>query len=251
MGAILVGQMATLSVRMERGARQEFAAVASRVRHATDDFDAERVSRAEELLKSIGEDPRKTVRQLLKSPEGIELMLEAWQDLRAGLTHESRPFWTREDLATAANLLGLRIEQVKGTRLDALSRAVGCDPFGLTDQERSTIERAAIEGWAIARLVERVDAEIAELEAHHETLDTEMIEEDRAEAGARALFDPSKEAALARRYESEARRGFFRSLKEFRLVEAEAAGSGSRFGSSRKCLDRPVGFVSGWRLAGA
>src|SRR5277367_1874282 len=29
MGAILVGQMATLSVRMERGAEQEFAAVAS------------------------------------------------------------------------------------------------------------------------------------------------------------------------------------------------------------------------------
>ena len=75
MGAILVGQMATLSVRMERGATQEFAAVANRVRHATDDFDAERVVRAEELLEAIGEDPRRTVRQLLKSPEGIELML--------------------------------------------------------------------------------------------------------------------------------------------------------------------------------
>ena len=43
MGAILVGQMATLSVRMERGAEQEFAAVASRVRHASEVFDAERV----------------------------------------------------------------------------------------------------------------------------------------------------------------------------------------------------------------
>ena len=32
MGAILVGQMATLSVRMERGAKQEFASVATRVR---------------------------------------------------------------------------------------------------------------------------------------------------------------------------------------------------------------------------
>src|ERR1700755_2687376 len=34
MGEILVRQMATLSVRMERGARQESAAIASRVRHA-------------------------------------------------------------------------------------------------------------------------------------------------------------------------------------------------------------------------
>src|ERR1700677_3726841 len=41
MGAILVGQMATLSVRMERGARQEFATVAENARHATEVFDAE------------------------------------------------------------------------------------------------------------------------------------------------------------------------------------------------------------------
>src|ERR1700722_10947903 len=46
MGAILVGQMATLSVRMERGAKQEFAAVALRVRHASDEFDAERIENA-------------------------------------------------------------------------------------------------------------------------------------------------------------------------------------------------------------
>jgi hypothetical protein len=72
-------------------------------------------------------------------------------------------------------------------------------------------------------LVERIDQEIAKLEEHFVDLDVEKIEQDRAEAGDRALFDPSREAALARRYESEARRGFFRSLKEFRQVEAEAA----------------------------
>jgi hypothetical protein len=82
MGAILVGQMATLSVRMERGARQEFAAVAIRARHAGDVFDAERSEAAKELLKTIGSDPREIVRKLLKSPEGVELMAEAWHDLR-------------------------------------------------------------------------------------------------------------------------------------------------------------------------
>ena len=61
------------------------------------------------------------------------------------------------------------------------------------------------------------------MEAHYPTLDFEMIELDRAEAGSRALFDASKPACLARRYESEARRGFFQALKEFRKVEAEAA----------------------------
>jgi hypothetical protein len=236
-GAILVGQMATLSVRMERGATQEFAAVARRVRHASEEFDAERFERAEQLFKTIGDDLRGNLRQLLKSPEGVAFMVDAWRGMRANLTHESRPFWTQEDLATAANLLGMRIEQVKGTRLDALSRAVWCDPFGLTDQERSTMERDAIKGWAIARLVERVDAEIAKLEAHRETLDFETIEEDRAEAGARALFDPSKEASLARRYESEARRGFFKALKEFRQVEAEAAEQAASADSASASTD--------------
>jgi hypothetical protein len=59
------------------------------------------------------------------------------------------------------------------------------------------------------------------LDAHHETLDFETIAIDRAEAGKRALFDASKPACLARRYESEANRGFYKALKEFRRVEAE------------------------------
>jgi hypothetical protein len=49
-----------------------------------------------------------------------------------------------------------------------------------------------------------------------------MIALDRLEAPERALFDASREATLARRYETEAQRGFFRALNEFRLVEAEA-----------------------------
>src|SRR6516164_407466 len=49
MGAVLVRQMALLSVRMERGARQELAAIAVRVRHAADDFDEQRIELAERL----------------------------------------------------------------------------------------------------------------------------------------------------------------------------------------------------------
>ena len=44
----------------------------------------------------------------------------------------------------------------------------------------------------------------------------------RKEAGRRALFDPSKEASLARKYEAAAERGFFRCLKELRQREKEA-----------------------------
>jgi hypothetical protein len=43
----------------------------------------------------------------------------------------------------------------------------------------------------------------------------------RAEAGRAASFDPSQQACLARRYEAAAERGFYRALKELRLVEKQ------------------------------
>ena len=223
MGEILVRQMATLSVRMERGARQEFAAVAVRVRHAADDFDEERIERAEQLLEGIGDDPRGHLRKLRKSPEGVIRLGRAWRDLRANLAREPKATWTASDLSRAANLVGLRDEDARGSRIGALSRGVWGDFEALGDREGGGLDDDARKGWARARLLERIDQEIAGLEAHLETLDFEMIEQDRAEAGERALFDPSKGAALARRYESEARRGFFQALKEFRRAEAEAA----------------------------
>jgi hypothetical protein len=223
MGSILVRQMATLSVRMERGAKQELAAIAVRVRHAADDFDEQRIELAERLLQEIGDDPRGNLRRLKKMPEGVIRLGRAWRDLRADLTREPKATWTASHLVRAANLVGLREEDARGSRLGALSRAVWGDFEALADHEGRGLDDDARRAWARARLLERIDAEVAGLEAHLETLDFEMIEQDRAEAGDRALFDPSKEAALARRYESEARRGFFQALKEFRRVEAEAA----------------------------
>ncbi len=44
----------------------------------------------------------------------------------------------------------------------------------------------------------------------------------RVEAGKLAMFDASREATLARRYEAAAERGFFRALKELRQLEKDA-----------------------------
>lgn len=44
----------------------------------------------------------------------------------------------------------------------------------------------------------------------------------RYEAGKRALFDDSKASCLARKYEADAQRNFFKALKEFRQVERAA-----------------------------
>ena len=222
-GAILIRQMATLSVRMERGAVQEMASTASRVLHAAEAFDEERIEQAAQLMARIGEDPKGCVRRLRKSPEGVDLLVEGWRKLRAALTRPEGPGWSESYQARAANLAGLEAEGLRGGRVEALSRAVLGDFSKLTEQEGGGLEYQARRAWAAAPLVEWIDGQIAGLEADRESLDFEAIERDRAGAGDRALFDPSKEASLARRYEAEARRGFFRSLTEFRRAEAEEA----------------------------
>lgn len=47
-----------------------------------------------------------------------------------------------------------------------------------------------------------------------------MADRHRSEAANLALFDLSKEACLARKYEAVAERGFFRALKELRRLRA-------------------------------
>ncbi len=199
MGAILVRQMAVLSVRMERGARQESAAIAERVRHAPDDFDEARFDEAERLFDGLADDPRNNLRKLRKSPEGVDRLVAAWQDLRADLTRDPKPIWTASHLETAANLTGLRVDHARGSRIGVLSRAVWGDFGGLAHHEGGHLEDDARKAWARTKLTERIDAEVAALEIHRDTLDFEMIELDRSEAGARALFDPSREATVARR----------------------------------------------------
>jgi hypothetical protein len=223
LGAALIRQMAMLSVRMERGAKQESAAIAARVRHAADDFDEARFDEAERLFDGLADDPRVHLRKLRKSPEGVDRLVVAWQELRADLTRDPKPLWTASHLETAANLIGLKVDHARGSRIGVLSRATWGDFGGLADHEGGQLEDDARKVWARTKLIERIDAEIGALEIHRDTLDFELIELDRAEAGDRALFDPSREATLARRYLSEAQRAFFRALKEYRQAEAEAA----------------------------
>ena len=68
---------------------------------------------------------------------------------------------------------------------------------------------------ALAERVRRVEAEFVAPEG----ATVEEAEKLKAEAARIAMFDPSKEATLARKYELAAERGFYRALKELRAVE--------------------------------
>ncbi len=96
--------------------------------------------------------------------------------------------------------------------------------FRPTDEMgRILIRRAATCAVRMERSVLHETAALNErvLEAQAEA---EANREDPIEAGHRAMFDPSKEATLARKYEAAAERGFFKAIKEFRQLQREAKG---------------------------
>ena len=87
----------------------------------------------------------------------------------------------------------------------------------------SSLEGPDRAAWAKDELTRLIDVEVARLEAVRAGFDHAAIAADRAEAVDRVLFDPSKEAILARKYEAATERALYKALKEFREVEAEAA----------------------------
>jgi hypothetical protein len=93
---------------------------------------------------------------------------------------------------------------------------------------KALVRRAALMSVRMDRCVEQETAALSErvrkAEADFvapEGVDPEEAARLRAEAGRRAMFDPSKEATLARKYEAAAERGFFRALKELRQLEKQ------------------------------
>jgi len=222
-GLALARRAAMLSVRVERCAVQEAAALSTRVRHAEADFDDAREAEVDHLIATIGEVPATAVRRLLRMPEGVDRMLETWADLRADLAHGDGSRWVAEHTAMAVHLTGRKLGGLGFGRAEALARAVGGDFALLGDEDGAGLDARARREWARRGLLSLIDAAVGKLEAHRETLDHGAIAADRAGAADRALFDPSKEATLARKYEAAAEREMHRALKELRAVEAEAA----------------------------
>jgi hypothetical protein len=139
-----------------------------------------------------------------KTPEGKERSRA--NALKHGLTGEGVAL-TAEDTAEVERMFvafeaDFRPSDEMGRAL--VRRAAVC----MVRMERSVLQETAA-------LNQRVAQAQAEAEANGE---------DPVEAAHRAMFDPSKDATLARRYEAAAERGFFRAIKEFRQRQKEAKG---------------------------
>ncbi|WP_435006053.1 hypothetical protein P12x_003728 [Tundrisphaera lichenicola] len=218
---ILIGRVAALSVRLERSVRQEFAAVAEKVRNARADFDDARRSEVEHMLSWITAEPATYARRLRQSPEGVDAVIRALLDVKADLTDSDDRIWHHGHFERIENLVGRRTTDFPASPIKAVCRAAWGDfsllsaveGVGLVDRDRRA--------WARDRVAEYLDEEIARLQALRRSIDVEAIERDRLEASERALFDPSKEATLGRKYEAATERSLFRTLREIRETEVD------------------------------
>ncbi len=227
LGRDLARRAAYLSTRLARCERAEVAATAERVRDAAINFDHRQLDGVERLVQMLAGDPAGCVRRLRVTPAGVEWLIGNWTDLKLDLLDDEHDRWTHHHINRVDNLLGLHPDNFRPTRVQALSSACrgefrdldAADGPGLGAEDRAT--------WAFRELVRIIDAEVDALKTHLATMDTTTLAQNRAEADERALFDPSREATLARRFEAATERNLYRALRELRQVEAEAKIQGA------------------------
>ncbi len=209
----LIRRAALASVRLDRCALAESAALASRRRHAEDDWRDGLLAEAAELDDRLEADPEAAARRLRRTPEGCDRLAARWRWLRnqADANH-------RWDDAEEALALGLA-RGLAGLDPEAFRRA--CDLTRDPEHRRVNSEshaRALASREELTRGCDQALALIEDLKAGHAA---RWHDQERQEANLRALFDPGPEAALLRRYESAASQELHRSLDRLGKLRRE------------------------------
>jgi hypothetical protein len=221
LGRFLLHQLAVYMVRLLRAAAQEEAAIAFLVRHAAAQFDDQRLAAPEAELEKIRDQPLTSARRLHETAEGLGLLIRCWLGLWDDLEDPRR--WGYVHWERAENLMGRRPHEAPVTRLSALCQAAMGQLTALAPEDGAGLDEWERRVWAAGELRSWIEARVAELRGRLAKFDQTAVERDRAEAGKRALFDPSPAAVLARKYEAMNQRFLFRTLQEYYRVEAEAA----------------------------
>jgi hypothetical protein len=216
-------RVATMTVRVERGVRLETVTLADKVRRAVTDFDASRVADAWKLYDWITADPIENCRKLHQTIEGVDRMIRAFQGLKDDLLKAGSVRWDWPHLEKIENLMGRRLGDFPISRAKALSEAIGGDFQYLEPSAGEGLEAVDRQNWARERMAELIDGEVERLEAHLKTFDLDDLARERSESVDRVLFDPSKEATQARKFEAAAERSLYRALGELRKLQARKA----------------------------
>ena len=220
---LLIHRAALHSIRMDRLARQEAGATNARVAKARAELSRDRRAEAEQLLRLIAAEPAATVRRLRATPEGVDVMVDEWTKLKADLDHEEGTRWTRVHSYRADYLHGSDSGMVGASYYEAWTRAYeGKYDLLRPDHFQDCKTEADRKQLALQKLGDLVDADLEQIKEDRASMDTLGGDAEMEYAEDVALFDPSKEGELARKYEAAAERGFYRALKELKELRREA-----------------------------
>ena len=220
---LLAHRAAFLSVRLDRCAAYETAALSEAIRTAEADHDRAIRRDIDDAVKRLPEDPISSVARLERSPEGVDWMLRCWGELAEDVTFGSYLMFNQ--VTRAENLLGRRSDEPCDSRINALASALGgnfqlLDPPGTplcTDPARVQARKESARGDLIAI----IRVEIDRLRALRAGLPFDELARSRAEAPLRRLFDPSTSGVLFRRYETATARELHRVFAYFDAPRAE------------------------------
>jgi hypothetical protein len=221
LAANLVRRVALITVKLDRCSEHESKAIAYRMRRATAEFDDARLAEVEKAYSWLAHEPATHARRLRAMPEGVDKLIESLEGLKSDLAHEDGVRWGWQHCEQLHHLLGRRRLELPVSRARALTEAIAGNFQYLCKADGADLSAFDRQCWAATELVKLINGEVGALKALRESLDLEGLELDRSEAPQRTMFDPSREATLARKYEAAAERGLFRTLREYREVQAE------------------------------
>jgi len=223
LGRDLAMRAATLAVRLERCHRNEAARLGLAVDSALKVYDDARMTEVERLLDAIEKDPITNARRLQATPEGVEHTIRGWQALADDLAQTDVRLWSTGHRERAEALMGRRPLDFPRSRIYVLSQALWFDFSLLEPGEGEGLDDFGKYEYARQRMAALVAGRIEALTGYRARMDHAAAERARAGAADRALFDTAPEAILARKYEAATERSLFRTLREFREVEAAAS----------------------------
>ena len=222
--AILVGRAAYLSVRLQRCQRYDVAILSNRVRHAVEGFNRERTAELNRAIDRLDREPELVVERLRSDPDGLDWMIDQWQGLRSALTQGDGLDFGSSEVANMHRLMGERFELKPTFRGWPLVQAMRRCFDNLDPLEVAGVPDDSKPEWARGRLLAIIDEQIRARTEEREQLDTSDLKLDQDQAVDRVLFDPSKEAILARRYEAATERSLLKSFRELDALKAIEAG---------------------------
>ncbi len=221
LGMVLVHKVALMSVRAERAALRETAALSLKMRHAAEEFELQRLVEVDRLFDAIESDPAQVRRRLLTSTEGVDKLVGALEGVKQQLESGHSRNWDDKTRAKIEAFFGGTGTTFPTSKTNALLQAMTGDFRRLKPGESHHLaDRASQRDEPREGLILLIDAELDYFATVGDAINPEILALDRLGAAERAMFDSDRDAILARKYEAAANLGFSRALAQFLDNEA-------------------------------